>query len=67
MEEFDDSLLEVSRELWEKGMACGFGIGIEKLTELREIYKKKAMALGMYYDDEAIAAVYKIGLRDGRA
>jgi len=45
-------------------MGDGFGVGEEKMWQLIEIYKAKAMALDKYYDPEAIVEVYKRGLAD---
>lgn len=58
------SLIETDAAAWRAGMADGFGLGPEKMDELRELYKDKAAGLAKYYDDEAIVAVYKKGLED---
>jgi hypothetical protein len=51
---------------WLDGMENGFGLGTDKMSALRELYIEKAQLLGMYWDDEAIAAVYKRGLEDAQ-
>ena len=64
-ERSDCSLMETDEAAFLRESRGGFGLGPEKMDWLRELYKKKALRLGMYYDDEAIAAIYKEGLRDG--
>ena len=41
-----------------------WGIPEDKAYELLELYREKAMALGMYHDEEAIAAIYRRGIED---
>jgi hypothetical protein len=44
-----------------------WGLTEDEEDAMRELYKEKAMRLGMYYDDEAIAAVYLAGRASANA
>ena len=62
----EHSLIEVDEALWRKGMHDGFGYGEIKMIKLIDLYQGKALRLGMYYDQEAIMAVYHQGVLDGQ-